>query len=55
MVGYESLAWTKDRSGREYVCPIEVLKGDTRDRVELNEEERRQCMDVNVIIGTERW
>lgn len=55
MVGYESLAWIKDKNGKEYVCPIEVLKGDTRDRFELNEEERRECMDVNQIIGTERW
>lgn len=55
MGGYESLAWIKDKNGKEYVCPIDALKGDTRDRVELNEEERRACMDVNVIIGTERW
>ena len=55
MVGYESLAWIKDKNGKEYVCPIEALKGDTRDRFELNEEERRECMDVNLIIGTERW
>jgi hypothetical protein len=55
MVGYESLAWIKDKNGKEYVCPIDVLKGDTSDRFELNEEERRDCMDVNMIIGTERW
>lgn len=55
MVGYESLAWIKDKNGKEYVCPLDVLKGDTSDRFELNEEERSQCMDVNLIIGTERW
>ncbi|MGD9946923.1 MAG: hypothetical protein AB7U29_00430 [Desulfobulbus sp.] len=55
MSGYDSLAWNKDKNGKEYVCPISVLKGDTSVRAELTEEERQQCMDVNQIIGTERW
>ena len=50
MVGYESLAWIKDKHGKEYVCPIDVLKGDTGDRFELNEEERRDVYGVNMII-----
>jgi len=33
MVGYESLAWIKDKNGKEYVCPIDALKGDISDRV----------------------
>lgn len=55
MNGYESLAWIKDKIGKEYVCPISVLKGDISDRVELTEEERQACMNVNLIVGTERW
>lgn len=55
MSGYDSLAWIKDKSGKEYVCPISVLKGATSKQKELSEEERKQCMDVNQIIGTERW
>ncbi|WP_167332849.1 hypothetical protein [Desulfogranum japonicum] len=55
MYGYESLAWIKDKDGNEYVCPIDVLKGDISDRDDLNEEERKQCMNVNQLIGTERW
>lgn len=55
MGGYESLAWIKDKNGKEYVCPIDVLKGDTGDRFELTPEEQQACMDVNQIIGTERW
>jgi hypothetical protein len=55
MSGYESLAWIKDKNGKEYVCTISVLNGDIRDRLELSEEEQRECMDVNQIIGTERW
>ena len=55
MSGYERLAWIKDKNGKEYVCPIDVLNGNTNDRIELNEEERKACFDVNQIIGTERW
>lgn len=55
MSGYESLAWIKDKEGREFVCSVDVLKGDLRDREELSEEEKKQCMNVNEIIGTERW
>ena len=55
MSGYESLAWIKDKNGKEYVCSLSVLKGDISDRLELNEEERQQCMDINQLIGTERW
>jgi hypothetical protein len=54
MSGYESLAWIRDKDGKEYVCPIEVLKGNIKDH-ELSEDEHRQCMDVSTIIGTERW
>jgi len=55
MSGYESLVWIKDKYGKEYVCPIDALKGDTNDRAELTEEERKACTDVNQIVGTERW
>ena len=55
MSGYESLAWIKDKNGKEYVCPISALNGDINDRKDLTEEEKKQCMDVNQIIGTERW
>lgn len=55
MSGYESLAWIKDKNGKEYVCPISALSGDISQRKDLTEEEKKQCMDVNQLIGTERW
>ncbi|MGE4559263.1 MAG: hypothetical protein AB7E77_03600 [Desulfobulbus sp.] len=55
MSGYDSLAWITEKNGKEYVCPIAVLQGDTNDRLSLSEEERKQCMDVSQLIGTERW
>lgn len=49
--GYESMVWVRDRSGKEYACYLEDIK----DRNNLTEEERRKCLDVNLLIGTERW
>lgn len=49
--GYESLVWITDKDGKEYVCSLH----DIRNEHELNEEEREKCMDVNLLVGTERW
>lgn len=49
--GYESLVWISDNDGREYVCDLD----DVRKGHELNEEEKAKCMDVSLLIGTERW
>lgn len=53
--GYESLVWVTDRDGKEYACPLEVIKGNLKAKEELTEEEKARCLDVNEIIGTERW
>ena len=49
--GYESLVWVRDKDGREFVCNLHDIRNDH----ELNDEERAKCMDVSLIIGTERW
>ena len=53
--GYESIVWVTDREGREFACPLEAVKGDPNERRDLTEEERAKCMNVNLLIGTERW
>ena len=52
--GYESLIWVIDKNGKEYVCSLDNLDS-TRSFDQLSEEERKQCADVNQIVGTERW
>ena len=52
--GYESLVWLNDEDGREYVCSLEEV-GSRRDGPYLTDEEKNSCMDVNLLIGTERW
>jgi hypothetical protein len=52
--GYESMVWVNDRSGREYACYINDLKG-SESFEELPGDLRKKCLDVNTLIGTERW
>ena len=49
--GYESMVWIRDNDGREFVCYLDDIHNDS----ELNDEERKNCMDVSLLIGTERW
>ena len=53
--GYESLVWIRDKDGKEYACSAEALKGNIKTKDELTEEEKKNCMDVSQLIGTERW
>ena len=49
--GYESMVWVKDREGRQFSCYLDDLKNPEA----LTDEERAKCLDVNTLIGTERW
>jgi hypothetical protein len=49
--GYESMIWVQDRDGREFAC----YRDDLKNPAELAEEEKVKCLDVNTLIGTERW
>lgn len=53
--GYESMVWIRDKDGKVYACYIDALKGNIKEKDELTEEEKANCMDVSEIIGTERW
>ncbi len=53
--GYESLVWIRDKDGKEYACPIDAFTRNINAIEELSEAERAQCMDVNLLVGTERW
>jgi len=51
--GYESMVWIKDKDGREYACYADDIKKDGKNKREENDFS--QCLDVNQMIGTERW
>jgi hypothetical protein len=54
-VGYESLVWVRDHSGREMSCSLDAARGGVRNIDDLTDHERSSCMDVNLIVGDERW
>jgi hypothetical protein len=49
--GYESMVWVQDREGRQFSCYLDDIKNSA----EITEEEKARCMNVNNLIGTERW
>jgi hypothetical protein len=49
--GYESMVWVNDREGREFACYLEDIESPEL----LREEEKAKCLNVNALIGTERW
>ena len=49
--GYESMVWVQDRNGRQFSC----YQKDIKNPEALTDEERAKCLDVNTLIGTERW
>ena len=53
--GYESMVWIRDKDGKEYACYAQALKGNIKEKDQLTEEEKANCLDVSEIIGTERW
>lgn len=52
--GYESMFWVNDRRGKEFACYFSDVNN-FEHLEELPEELREKCLDVNTIIGTERW
>ncbi len=53
--GFGNLVWVRDKDGKEYACSVEALTGNIKTKEELSEEEKKSCMDVSTIVGTERW
>ena len=52
--GYESIVWLNDEEGREYACYLEDVK-DLENGVNISEDIKKRCLNVNDLIGTERW
>ena len=52
--GYESMVWLNDEEGREYACYLEDVKGLEKGH-HISEELKKRCLNVNELVGTERW
>jgi hypothetical protein len=49
--GYAAMVWINDSEGREFACHIDDLENPEA----IREEEKARCLNVNALIGTERW
>ena len=54
-VGYEFLVWVQDDHGREFSCTLDSAREGVRSLQDLTGHERASCMNVNLILGDERW
>lgn len=52
--GYVLFTWVNDSNGKGYVCHIDQSGGTIRIE-QLSEDDNKRCVDVNEIVGTERW
>jgi hypothetical protein len=53
--GYDSLVWIRDTDGKEYACSIDTFRDNIDSISELSAAERATCLDVSLLVGTERW
>lgn len=49
------MVWVNDDDGREFSCTLDTNRKGIHKLNQLTEHERQSCMDVSLLIGTERW
>jgi len=52
---YGTFTWVNDEHGKEYVCTVEKEHFDEDKYENLTDDERNTCVNVNEMVGTERW
>lgn len=48
---YKKMVWVHDREGKEYACYIDDLKGKIKTKEQLTDEEKKNCLDLNTVLG----
>jgi hypothetical protein len=48
---YKKMVWVHDRDGKEYACYIDDLKGKIKKKEQLTDEEKKNCVDLNTVLG----
>lgn len=54
MPDYSDYVFIYDKEGNEYACPIERLKGQIVKAEKLTEQEKKKCLNMGEVVGTER-
>lgn len=48
---YKKMVWVHDREGKEYACYVDDLKGKIKAKEQLTDEEKKNCLDLNTVVG----
>lgn len=48
---YKKMVWVHDREGKEYACYVDDLKGKIKSKEQLTDEEMKNCLDLNTVVG----
>jgi hypothetical protein len=48
---YKKMVWVHDREGKEYACYVDDLKGKIKTKEQLTDEEMKNCLDLNTVVG----
>jgi len=51
---YQKMVWVHDKNGKEYACYANDLKGNIKNKEDLSDEEKRNCLDLSQVVG-ESW
>jgi hypothetical protein len=54
MPDYSDYVFIYDKEGNEYACPLKNIKGQVVKTDKLTEEEKKKCLNMAEIVGTER-
>ncbi|MBT8362564.1 MAG: hypothetical protein HKP41_14910 [Desulfobacterales bacterium] len=51
---YQKMVWVHDKNGKEYACYVNDLKKNLKNKEDLSDEEKQQCLDLSQVVG-ESW
>jgi hypothetical protein len=54
MPDYSDYVFIYDKQGNEYACPMKNIKGQIIKADKLTKEQKKQCLNMAEVIGTER-
>ncbi len=54
MPDYSDYVFIYAKEGNEYACPLKNIKGQVVKTDKLTEEEKKKCLNMAEIVGTER-
>ena len=48
---YKKMVWVHDKAGKEYACYIDDINGKVKNKEDLSEAEKKNCLDLSTVLG----